>query len=99
MMGQHEAVEPAPEVLDAGQPTPPTTSAKANAAVLYALLPILLGSVLEVLNQYVTLFPDAPSWIAPWVSVVLLFLSPVAAYFGVKRTPNLLLQPVQVLKN
>lgn len=96
-MGEHEAVLEPGTVLAEGDPTPPSTTAKATAGFLYGLIPVLLGAVVTVLTETDTLWPDAPPWVQAAVPVVLILLGPVLSYFGVNRTPNLLKQPVQVL--
>lgn len=99
MTGAHEAPEevPAGTVLAVGDPVPPASTHKTQAAVLYSLLPVLLGAVLTVLDQATTLFAGAPTWVFTLITVLLILLTPVAAAFGVYRTANKLLQPVQVL--
>jgi len=98
-MGEHAVPDPIAEgtILQAGDPTPPTTTAKANAGLWYGLVPVIAGAILTILESSDVLFPDSDSAVKQIIPVVLLLLGPVASYFGVKRTPNLLKQPVQVL--
>lgn len=84
-------------VFPAGGATPPSTTDKASAAAVYGLGPVLLGALIEVLNQAGVIFPDAdPLWLRI-IALVLVVLGPVASYYGAFRTPNLLRQPVQVV--
>lgn len=89
-----QALLPVGTALATGDPTPPSTTAKANAAFLWGLVPVLLGAVVEVLTQATTLFAGAPTWVLTTCAVVLVILGPVAAYVGTQRTANRLLQPV-----
>jgi hypothetical protein len=94
-MAKHEELLAPNTALEAGEPTPPTTEHKAYAA-LWGLIPIILGAVVEMLQQADTLFPDAPPWVLNVVAVVLIILGPVVSYLRVQATPNLLKQPVVV---
>lgn len=97
MTARHAAAEellPAGTALAVGDPAPPTTAHKAVAGLWYGAGPVLLGAVLEVLFSADVLFPDASPPVKSGIATALILLGPVASYFGVKRTPNLLLQPV-----
>lgn len=84
-------------VIPAGNPTPPTTSAKALSAFWWGLIPVVLGAVVVVLQNATTLFAGAPTWVATTAAVLLVILAPIASYAGAYRTPNLLQVPIQVL--
>lgn len=63
---------------------------------MWGAAPVLLGLLVEVLTQAQVLFPDAPPWVLQVIAFLLFAAGPVASYFGVKITPNLLLQPVVI---
>jgi hypothetical protein len=102
-MADHEAPEPPVDpipvgtVLAAGDPAPETTPAKSWAAIWWALVPALLAALLTILQSTATLLPNAPSWVAPVVTVALVVLTPIAASYGVYRTPNLLKTSIKIL--
>ena len=86
-------------VIPAGDPAPPTTPAKAWAALLWGLVPVLAAAVVVVLQNATTLFVGAPTWVLTTCAVLLLILSPVSSYIGTYRTPNKLKTPVMVLSD
>ena len=77
-------------LLPEGSPVPASSTHKATAAVLWGVVPVVLGAVVEALDQTGRLFPTAPTWVLSTVALLLVILGPIASYFGVKRTPNLL---------
>ena len=81
---------PVGTLLPEGSPSPPTSTHKATAAVLWGGVPVVLGAVVEGLDQTGRLFPTAPAWVLSTVALLLVVLGPIASYFGVRRTPNLL---------
>lgn len=78
-----------------GGPTPPQTTHKAWAAVLYAAVPALLAGLVSVLSQAGVLFPGAPPWVLQGCAAVLLLLAPIAGGYGAYRTPNRVLVDTQ----
>lgn len=90
------ALLPPNTALGVDDPSPPATSAKANAGLLWGLIPVIVGAALEILGEADVLFPGASSGVKTTIAIVVMFLGPVASYFGVYRTPNRLKQPVVV---
>ena len=80
---------PVGTLLPEGSPVPASTTHKATAAVLWGGVPVVLGAVVQALDQTGHLFPTAPTWVLSTVALLLVILGPIASYFGVKRTPNL----------
>lgn len=83
-------------VLPAGSDAPPTTPAKAWAALIWALIPVVLSSVILVLQQLDVLWPGAPSWVKVTAPIVVALLAPVLAAIRTYQTPNKLLLPVTI---
>lgn len=89
---------PAPgTVLTVGDPTPPTSNHKATAALLFGLIPVVLGGIIVMLKNATTLFAGGPTWVFVTAAILLIILGPVASYFAAYNTTNRLLVPVQII--
>jgi hypothetical protein len=103
MANDHEAPEPPVDpipvgtVLAAGDPAPETTPAKAWAAIWWALVPALLAALLTILTSINDFWPGRPEWMGPIIAIALIVLTPIAASYGVYRTPNLLKTSIKIL--